>query len=177
MRKRAFILLLVCFAHICVPAQYISRMHGFRQTVYYSNNFAFALGYSTIKSDFYKKHERYPVQSKEYYLINDILLSYTPNGKLFSINLSNSISFELNDKMINWANYNLGLDFVYQTNFSENEFQILPKIGLTLFYGTIEISYSRNILYSQPKSLSGPNVFMLSFRPYIFVKSQKEKWS
>lgn len=154
-------------------SQPFPRTSGVSGNMFYSGNMAYGLGYATTKSGFYKKNEQYPIQSKYYFLLNETSLNYAPTNRVWSLNFSNSISLLDITEPIRNSLFGLkfGIDLMYQTNFSTNEFLILPKISITFFYGVAEFSYRRNVLFPNDKVLSSPNHFVLTLRPFIMLKN------
>ncbi len=158
-------------------SQFISKYSGLTQSVTYSKYTSLGIGYAFINGGYYKKNVNNYLKTKNFYYILGSSMHYAPIGKFASFNITNSISFETRRWAMHLLGLNTGVDLATQTDFKTTEYQINPKIGLTFFYGTIEIAYCRNILISNNRNFSDSNTFIFILRPFIFIKSQNEKWS
>jgi hypothetical protein len=157
--------------------QYVPFTHGFTFEEGYTERFYTEIGYGFVFSKFYLKNREYEIKSKEILIAFDEKIGYNFIGAM-TFKSSARLTFEAfnwNDKLFN---YSFGADYTYITNFQNSNNIVTPKIGIIIFFGTIELNYGYNFILDKSKKfqMNGNNIGLV-FRPYIFMKSMKKKWS
>jgi hypothetical protein len=139
----------------------------------------FEVGYGLITEKKYYSGKKSAIYDK--YVIFSVDLSteflFAPRV-LIAPKTSTRFSFELWDwNTTSSLGIISGIDFIHYSDFQKSSNILKPVIGLHLFYDLIELTYGYNIILDN--SIDGINnhVIQLRLKPFIFIKSQSEKWS